>query len=333
MSDRDIIRIENLQKFFNQRAGLFATKTKPVKALDGVAFEIRKGETVGLVGESGSGKTTLARILLGLETPTSGSVLIDGNDPFKVKGEKLKVLRRRVGVVFQSPQASLNPRVTIRQSLMRPLILHGHTREDAAAQIDRVASSVNLGADLMPRYPHQLSGGQQQRACIARALLLSPEIMVLDEPTSALDVSVQAQIVNVLLDLQQEFKLTYLFISHDLHLVRTMSDRIVVLYMGRIMEMGSAEKIFGAPAHPYTRALLGSSPPLAPRREGEERHGTGDLIIGEPPSLIDLPEGCRFWPRCPQKREACTQNSPELREIAPERNVSCFYDLLNERGQ
>jgi oligopeptide/dipeptide ABC transporter ATP-binding protein len=317
----ELITVRDLKKYFNVRMGVFAASYRQMKALDGLTFDIRKGETMGIVGESGCGKTTLARVMLGLDPPTGGQVRIDGADPFALRGEELKKLRRKVGVVFQSPQASLNPRAAIRQSLMRPLVIHGYGKNEAEDIIRKTAEVVNFGEDLMSRYPHQLSGGQQQRACITRALLLSPDIMVLDEPTSALDVSVQAQIVNVLLDLQRDMGLTYMFISHDLNLVRAMSDRIAVLYMGRLMEIGPAEEIFHRPAHPYTAALINSSPSYIPRRRGDRN--VRDSIKGEPPSLIDLPRGCRFEPRCPKAGEECGRIIPELREVSPKHSTSC----------
>lgn len=325
----ELINVRDLKKFFYMRNGIFSIAAKPVKALDGVTFDVRRGETLGVVGESGCGKTTLARVILGLEAPTEGSVLIEGLNPFAVKGARHKMLRRKIGVVFQSPQASLNPRATIGRSLLRPLTLHGYDRISAMEIIDKISSSVNLGQDLMPRYPHQLSGGQQQRACIARALLLSPEIMLLDEPTSALDVSVQAQIVNVLLDLQRDMGLTYIFISHDLNLVRAMSDRIIVFYMGRVMEEGPAEDVFNSPAHPYTKALMNASPPFTPRKSRAPGKDTArDLIRGEPPSLIDLPPGCRFQPRCPRAGGTCSTSQPKLRKISSNRMASCHFTKL-----
>jgi oligopeptide/dipeptide ABC transporter ATP-binding protein len=318
-----IIRVDNLRKYFNVRKSLFTSSVKSVKALDGVSFDIRKGETVGIVGESGCGKTTLARVVLGLEAPTDGSVQIDGVSPFEVSGGLLKALRRKIGVVFQSPQASLNPRATIRQSLFRPLALHGYSKNEAQSVVEKISEAVNLGRDLMSRYPHQLSGGQQQRVCVARALLLSPEIMILDEPTSALDVSVQAQIVNLLLDLQRDLWLTYMFISHDLNLVRAMSDRIIVFYMGRIMESGPAEEVMRNPLHPYTKALIESSPSYSPEKSRFKKSSKRNLIKGEPSNLIDFLPGCRFRLRCPEAGRSCSESTPEIREISPGRNVSC----------
>jgi oligopeptide/dipeptide ABC transporter ATP-binding protein len=319
-----LIETDRLKKYFSVRMGIFASSPRTIKAVDGISFKVTRGETLGVVGESGCGKTTLARMILGLEPPTGGAVMIDGANPFGLNGTESKRLRRKIGVVFQSPQASLNPRATIRQSLARPLLLHGFGRDEAVCVIEKIASSVNLGGDLMPRYPHQLSGGQQQRACIARALLLSPEMMILDEPTSALDVSVQAQIVNMLLDLQRDMGLTYMFISHNLNLVRTMSDRIAVLYMGKLLEIGPAEEVFQSPAHPYTKALICSSLPYAPRKNREALSGERLTIKGEPQSLIDLPPGCRFSPRCPQAREICSERQPEAVEISPRHSACCF---------
>ena len=322
-----LIKVDDLKKHFSLRTGIFASAAKPIKAVDGISFEVNRGETLGIVGESGCGKTTLARVILGLEPPTFGMVLIDGVNPFAVKGADKKRLRRKIGVVFQNPQASLNPRFSIWQSLMRPLTLHGLGYDESAAVIEKIASSVNLGMDLMRRYPHQLSGGQQQRACIARALLLSPEMMILDEPTSALDVSVQAQIVNALLDLQRDMGLTYMFISHDLNLVRTMSDRIAVLYMGRLLEIGPAEDIFQKPAHPYTQALIKSSPSYIPKKKNKDGGQRNNIIKGEPPSLIDLPPGCRFSSRCPQAGHDCSERPSEMKQVSPQHSVCCLrYD-------
>ncbi|MGI5838747.1 MAG: ABC transporter ATP-binding protein [bacterium] len=314
-----LIRVDNLKKHYSFARGLLRKKVSTVRAVDGVSFDIRRGETFGLVGESGSGKTTVARLALRLIEPTANTIYFGDTDIFRASGRELAELRRKTGIVFQDPAASLNPRATILDSLRRPLEVHGVPRQERDRLVAAIADRVSLGEELLSRYPHQLSGGQQQRASIARAIILHPEFIVLDEPTSALDVSVQAQILNLLLDLQQEYKLTYLFITHNLSVVRYVSDRIGVMYLGRLMEIAPTDAIYAGPIHPYTIGLLSSAPTLSPR----ERERRKLILSGEPPSLINPPPGCRLAPRCPFRKGICDKVTPELAEIKPGHFVAC----------
>jgi len=314
-----LVRVDNLKKHYSFAKGLLRKQVFNVKAVDGVSFDIKRGETFGLVGESGSGKTTMARLALRLITPTANTIYFDGADIFRASGRELAALRRKTGIVFQDPAASLNPRATILDSLRRPLEVHGIPKAEQAGLIAETATRVAMGEELLSRYPHQLSGGQQQRASIARAIILHPEFIVLDEPTSALDVSVQAQILNLLLDLQQEYNLTYLFITHNLSVVRYVSDRIGVMYLGRLMEVAPTDELYADPVHPYTIGLLSSAPSLSPR----ERERRKLMLSGEPPSLINPPPGCRLAPRCPFKTDVCERVLPELAEIKPGHYVAC----------
>lgn len=314
-----IVEVKHIKKYFKVTKGLLKKKVINIKAVDDVSFTIKKGETLGLVGESGSGKTTLARMILGLIKPTENTVYLNNEDIFKASGKVAREIRKKMGVVFQDPAASLNPRSIIRESLRRPMVINGINRREIDDIIKKMIKDVNLREELLDRYPHQLSGGQQQRVSIARALVLKPELLVLDEPTSALDVSVQAQILNLLLDLQEEYNLTYLFISHDLNVVRFISDRIAVMYLGKLMEIASVEEIFNNAKHPYTQGLILSSPVLSPR----DRDRNKIVFSGEPPSLIRVPEGCRLNPRCPYKKDICVEKLPELREIEPGHFVAC----------
>lgn len=321
MTMEPLVHFQDTSKHFAIEKGLIRKTVRHVRAVDRVTLDVRRGETFGLVGESGSGKTTLARLIPYLAKPTGGSVFFDGQDLARASGTELTKLRRRMGIVFQDPASSLMPRWTVRSSILRPLVLQGIGRREAAARLAETISLVNLGEDLLDRYPHQLSGGQQQRASIARALILRPEMLILDEPTSALDVSVQAQILNLLLDLQQQFGLTYLFITHNLSVVRYLSDRIGVMYLGKIVEVGPTQELYRQPLHPYTAALLSASPPLNPRRRERKRYG----LVGDPPSLIHPPAGCSLHPRCPFAQEVCRQSPPDLAESEPggARRVAC----------
>lgn len=314
-----IVKVDRVKKYFEINKGIFRKRVTQIKAVDGISFSIKKGETLGLVGESGSGKTTLARMILGLIKPTENTIYLDNKDIFEALGKERKEIRKKMGIIFQDPLASLNPRATIKESLKRPMLVNGINKKDMDEIIKDTISKVNLREELLDRYPHQLSGGQQQRVSVARAIVLRPEFLVLDEPTSALDVSVQAQILNLLLDLQEQYNLAYLFISHDLNVVRFISDRIAVMYLGKLMEVASGEEIFNNAKHPYTQGLILSSAVLSPRDRDRKKIS----FAGDPLSLIKLPKGCRLSPRCPYKKEVCVEKIPELREILPGHFVAC----------
>lgn len=307
------IEVKNLKKYFR-------TGDSTVKAVDDVSFHINKGEIVGLVGESGSGKTTLARTILGLTKITDGSVIFDGVDLGKATRRQMKELRHKVSVVFQDPAANLNPRETVLSSITRPLILQGMSKKDAKVKAEEALKLVKMDSEYLYSYPHQLSGGQLQRIAIARAVVIQPEVMILDEPTSALDISVQAQILNLLLELQEKLNLTYLVITHDLNVIRYISDRVAVMYLGRLVEYGPTEEVIGNPRHPYTQGLMAALPILNPRDRDKKK----DMIATEPGSLIDLPKGCHFHPRCPYATEACREAFPENVQITPKYQVACY---------
>ena len=303
MSDT-ILRTKGLKKYFYTEHGLKKNKNY-VRAVDDVSIEIKEGETVGLVGESGSGKTTLAKLILGLLEPTAGEIEIEGS----------------VGAVFQDPASSLNPRTTVYRSLERPLQIHGYSKSDAKDVINETCEKVNLRKELLDRFPHELSGGQQQRVSIARAIMLKPKLLVLDEPTSALDVSVQAQTLNELLDLQEKFGLSYLFITHNIAVVRYMSDRMSVMYGGKIMEVGSVDEICDMHSHPYTLSLLSSVPPLHPKDRDRKKF----LLTGDMPSLSGELKGCRFASRCQFAKEQCFAEEPAMKELGEGHEAACFF--------
>jgi oligopeptide/dipeptide ABC transporter ATP-binding protein len=294
-----------------------------VRAVDGVSFSIPAGKTLGLVGESGSGKTTVARTLLRLTEPSSGSFLLDGADVFTLAPGPLRRLRRRMQIVFQDPYGSLNPRMTVRQTLREPLTIHQLTpKPQRDARVGALLDEVGLDPELADRYPHELSGGQRQRVGIARALSVEPAFLVCDEPVSALDVSVQAQVLNLLADLQQKRQLTYLFIAHDLAVVKHIADDVAVMYLGRIVERAPAGRVYQEPRHPYTRSLLSAVPapdPAAPPQR--------IVLQGDVPSPAHPPSGCAFHPRCPhpKKNARCSTERPELREIAPGHVAACHF--------
>jgi oligopeptide/dipeptide ABC transporter ATP-binding protein len=289
----------------------------PVRAVDGVSFTIASGRTLGLVGESGSGKTTVGRTMLRLQERTSGTVLFDGNDVFALDAARLRALRRRMQIVFQDPYSSLNPRMTVGETLREPLQIHGLTGEVTA-----LLDEVGLDAVFAKRYPHELSGGQRQRVGIARALSVEPQFVVCDEPVSALDVSVQAQVLNLLADLQTRRRLTYLFIAHDLAVVRHIADDVAVMYLGKIVERAPATEIYSLPRHPYTRALLSAVPEPDPRATKQRI-----VLAGDIPSPANPPPGCPFHPRCPHplKSDRCRTEPPPLREITPAHLAACHY--------
>lgn len=316
---KEVIRIEHLQKQFSVDNGFFSKGKRTVKAVNDVSLTLNKGEILGLVGESGSGKTTLARLILNLTRATQGSVTIDGIDMSRASAAEVKLLRQRIAVVFQDPASNLNPRETVMSSIMRPMILHGTPKKEAREKAREALRSVKMDEHYLNSYPHQLSGGQLQRIAIARALAIDPEIMILDEPTSALDVSVQAQILNLLLDLQEQRQLTYLVITHDLNVIRYISDRVAVMYLGKLVEYGPTELMCSHPSHPYTRALMAASPILDPKLRNREKH----VMKGDPGSLIDLPSGCHFHPRCPCAQEECPREEPEMLRLTEDHWVCC----------
>ena len=313
-----LLQIQNLKKYFPLKSGL-KKNTAFVRAVDDVSLDIRAGETLGLVGESGSGKTTLAKMILGLTAPTEGTITLDGMDIHDKAHHK--DIHHAVGAVFQDPASSLNPRATVYRSLERPLELNGYSKADARDMIYETAEKVNLGRELLERFPHELSGGQQQRVSIARAIMLRPKLLVLDEPTSALDVSVQAQTLNELLELQQKFGLTYLFITHNLSVVRYMCDRICVMYGGKVMELGETEQVYDRYVHPYTLSLLSSVPPLHPSQRNRKKY----LLTGDMPSLIGELKGCRFASRCPFATERCREEEPVLRDVPGGGKAACHF--------
>lgn len=318
----EMITLDHLEKHFKITKGFSKKNTRYVKAVDDVSFSVNEGEIVGLVGESGSGKTTLARVILSLSKKTGGNAIIDGVDLSKASHKDMERLHRDVGVVFQDPASNLNPRQTVESSIMRPMIIHGVPKAEAKQKAKEVLQMVKMDERYLDSYPHQLSGGQLQRIAIARALALEPKIMILDEPTSALDVSVQAQILNLLLDLQEKLNLTYLIITHDLNVIKYISDKIAVMYLGKVVEFGPTEAIAEHPKHPYTKGLMDAAPILDPRLRGREK----EVMKGDPGSLIDLGEGCRFYPRCKYATEEC---KCELHEtvVSEGHQVVCKHPL------
>src|SRR5258706_1734295 len=316
----DLVQVEHLVKYFPVRAGLMQRVVNWVKAVDDVSFTVKKGETLGMVGESGCGKTTIGRSMLRLVEPTSGSVRYDGKEILKLRGRQLKDVRRNMQIIFQDPYASLDPRVPIGESVMEGLQIHniGTKHERYDLMIDTL-KKVGLEDYHARRYPHEFSGGQRQRIGIARALALRPDFIVCDEPVSALDVSIQSQVLNILKDLQKEFGLTYLFIAHNLSVVEHISDRVAVLYLGKMAELTDRDELFKNPLHPYTKALMSAIPMPDPRLKRQRV-----VLKGDVPSPLNPPTGCRFHPRCPIAEKICSEQEPEFREAAPNHWVACW---------
>jgi oligopeptide transport system ATP-binding protein len=310
-----LLQVNNITKHFEVGRGI-------VKAVDGVSFSIEKGETLGLVGESGCGKTTTGRCILQLERPTSGSIVFEGQELTTLDQAGLRAVRRKMQVIFQDPYSSLNPRMTVGQIIAEPLAVHGIIRGSAARgnRVKDLLGRVGLLPQHARRYPHEMSGGQRQRVGIARALAMEPSLIVCDEPVSALDVSIQAQIINLLEDLQSEFGLTYLFIAHDLAVVRHISDRVAVMYLGKIVEMADRKTIYDNPRHPYTRALLSAVPIPDPELEMQRER---IVLGGEVPSPLNPPSGCVFHPRCPIAIDRCKTEIPPLRDLSPGHATAC----------
>jgi oligopeptide transport system ATP-binding protein len=321
--DAPILEVRNLVKHFQVRGGFFGGRAGLVRAVEGVSFEIRRGETLGLVGESGCGKTTTGRCILQLERPTSGQILFEGRDLTTLDEDALRPIRRKMQVIFQDPYSSLNPRMTVGQIIAEPLAVHGIVtdRGRRATRVREILSHVGLLPQHADRYPHQLSGGQRQRVGIARALAVEPSLIICDEPVSALDVSIQAQIINLLEDLQAQFGLTYLFVAHDLSVVRHISDRVAVMYLGKIVEITDRKSLYDSPLHPYTKALLSAVPIPDPALEAQRERV---VLGGEVPSPLNPPPGCVFHPRCPIAIDRCRAEVPDLREIHPAHRAACL---------
>jgi len=319
-----ILEVRDLVKHFPMGGGgLLGGRSAVVKAVDGVSFSIRRGETLGLVGESGCGKTTTGRCILQLEKPTSGQIIFEGQELTAFSEKELRTVRRRMQVIFQDPYSSLNPRMTVGQIIAEPLAVHDIVPERWArkARVTQLLSHAGLLPAMADRYPHELSGGQRQRVGVARALAMEPSLIICDEPVSALDVSIQAQIINLLEELQAEFALTYLFVAHDLSVVRHISDRVAVMYLGKVVEITDRQSLYESPQHPYTKALLSAVPIPDPAVEaGRERVVLG----GEVPSALNPPSGCVFHPRCPIAVDDCRRIVPELRQVRPEHRAACI---------
>ena len=320
-----LLSVRNLVKKFPVKGGIFGREVGSVKAIQDVSFDIYKGETLGLVGESGCGKSTLGRCILRLIEPTSGQVFFKGQDITNINATEMRKLRRHMQIIFQDPYASLNPRMTVEEILGEPLIIHdlAKGRGERQKRIYELLDLVGLRRESISRYPHEFSGGQRQRICIARALSVQPDFLVCDEPVSALDVSIQAQIVNLMQDLQKELKLTYLFIAHDLKVIEHISNRVAVMYLGKVAEVANAEELYASPRHPYTKALLSAIPVPDPTHKIDRV-----ILQGDVPSPLNPPNGCFFHPRCPIAHENCKTDHPQLRDVGGVQGLhqaACHY--------
>ncbi len=318
-----LLRVEDLKMHFPIYRGVFQRKVGAVRAVDGVTFDIKRGETLGLVGESGCGKSTTGRTILQLYKPTDGKVHFEGTNLLTLKDEEMRQMRRKMQMIFQDPYASLNPRMTVGQLVGEPLMVHNvATGTEIKERVDHLLEIVGLNPAFESRYPHEFSGGQRQRIGVARALALQPSFIICDEPISALDVSIQAQVVNLLEELQEQFNLTYLFIAHDLSMVKHISDRVAVMYLGVFMELASRDELYASPLHPYTQALLSAVPIPDPIADAKRQR---TILEGDVPSPANPPSGCRFRTRCPIAEAQCADSRPEFREVKPGHFVACFF--------
>jgi len=321
-----LVKVKNLKKHFHLRAGLFSRAVGAVKAVDGVSFEIYPNETFGLVGESGCGKSTLGRVLLRLIEPTEGEIYFMGKDLRALKGEELRRMRKEMQIIFQDPYSSLNPRMTVGSIIGEAFTIHRLARgKEKRERVMALLDEVGVRAEAYNRYPHEFSGGQRQRIGIARALACEPKFIVCDEPVSALDVSIQAQILNLFLELQDKYKISYLFISHDLRVVEHIADRVAVMYLGKIVEMAKAQDLYKNPLHPYTQIILASVPLPDPKLKKKRA-----IITGDVPSPINPPPGCQFHPRCKYARDICQKQEPEIKEYEPGHFASCHFIPLEK---
>jgi oligopeptide/dipeptide ABC transporter ATP-binding protein len=321
MDNRNLLVVENLKKYFPVTKGILRGPINYVKAVDGVNFAVKKGETLGLVGESGCGKTTLGLCVLRLEEPTEGKVYFENENIMSYDRRKMRSIRQDMQIVFQDPYSSLNPRRTVGQIIGEPLVIHAIlSGKELKDRVKELMAVVGLLPEHVNRYPHEFSGGQRQRICVARAIALNPKLVIGDEPVSALDVSIQAQILNLLVSLQRQLNLTYIFISHDLSVVRQISDRVAVMYLGHIVELAASHSLYAQQFHPYTQALMSAAPIPHPLRKKAEI-----LLEGDVPSPINIPQGCSFHPRCRYRQDICTRTPPALEEIKEGHWVACHF--------
>ncbi|MGM0419859.1 MAG: ABC transporter ATP-binding protein [Bacillota bacterium] len=326
VENEKLLEVKNLKKYFPVKAGVFRRTVGHVKAVDDISFYIKSGETLGLVGESGCGKSTTGRTILRLLEATEGKVIFKGKDIHSLDKKALREIRREMQIIFQDPYASLNPRMTIADIIGEPMDIHGlaQSKKERNKKVQELLEKVGLLADQMKRYPHEFSGGQRQRIGVARALAVNPELIICDEPVSALDVSIQAQVINLMQDLQDEFDLTYLFIAHDLSVVKHISDRIAVMYLGKLVELSDKKELFEKTLHPYTRSLLSAIPVADPTYEKERI-----ILEGDVPSPVNPPSGCRFHPRCPEAIDICSEVEPEFKNYGNEHYSACHVTDQN----